>query len=88
MDVLVSGEYCETAASPSLGASDDEARGESGRKGPSRALAGDTGLLPGMVSSPSRVAGCVGCSGNRVSRRASEASELSRVGSVETLSRR
>ena len=35
-----------------VGASEDIATGESGRKGPSNAVAGDTDLLPGMVGRP------------------------------------
>lgn len=34
------------------GVSEDIATGESGRKGPSSAVAGDTDLLPGMVGRP------------------------------------
>lgn len=35
----------------------EELMGESGRYGPSRAFAGDSGRLPGMVARPPRVAG-------------------------------
>jgi hypothetical protein len=38
-------------------ASEFAALGDDGRKGPSRALAGDSGLLPGIVSRPDLVSG-------------------------------
>lgn len=43
--------------SPAAAASEVAAWGDEGRKGPSRGLAGDSGLLPGIVSRPDFVSG-------------------------------
>jgi hypothetical protein len=40
-----------------VAASEFAARGDEGRKGPSRVFAGDSGLLPGIVSRPDLVTG-------------------------------
>src|SRR2546421_11128667 len=53
--------------STAVAVSDVEAWGEDGRKGPSSALRGDSGLLPGIVSSPDRVAGDEACRAARTS---------------------
>lgn len=58
--------------------SDATAFGVSGRNGPSNALAGDSGLLPGMVSKPDRVTGGVECKVVRTSRVRPEVSQLSK----------
>lgn len=67
-------------------ASDEGASGESGRNGPSSALAGDSGLLPGIVSKPDLVTGGVECSVVRTSPVTLEVSHWSKGWSLDTAS--
>lgn len=67
-------------------ASEEGAIGESGRNGPSSALAGDSGLLPGIVSNPDLVTGGVECSVVRTSPVTLEVSHWSKGWSVDATS--
>lgn len=60
--------------------------GEGGRKGPSKASAGDSGLLPGMVSSPERVGGEEVMATTLISRWTEEVSHESNALSIEVAS--
>lgn len=59
--------------------------GELGRNGPSRMLAGESGLLPGIVSKPDRVGGDE-CTAARISRCTEDVSQESKALSIETAS--
>jgi len=72
--------------SSAVAASDGQACGDSGRKGPSRALAGDADLLPGMVSSVPLVAGGEEWRARRISRCTEDVSQLSNALSIDVAS--
>ena len=76
--MLALGELGGPQLSTAVAASDEVAWGESGRKGPSSALAGDSGLLPGIVSRPDLVTGGVDRNVVRTSRVTLEVSHLSK----------
>jgi hypothetical protein len=57
---------------------EDAARGISGRNGPSNAVAGDSGLLPGIVARPDLVTGGVDCKVGLLSRPGPDVSQWSK----------
>lgn len=77
-DILAFGELGGPQLSTAVAASDEAPYGESGRKGPSSALAGDSGLLPGIVSKPDLVTGGVDCNVVRTSRVTPDVSQWSK----------
>ena len=60
--------------------------GDGGRNGPSKASAGDSGLLPGIVSKPDRVGGDEVIAAILISRWTDEVSQSSKTLSIETAS--
>lgn len=60
--------------------------GEDGRNGPSRVSAGESGLLPGMVSKPDRVGGEDVIATTRNSRWTEDVSQESKALSIEVAS--
>lgn len=77
-ETLALGELRGPRLSTAAAASDNAAHGVAGKNGPSSALAGDSGLLPGMVAKPDLVTGGVDCKVERTSRVRPEVSQLSK----------
>ena len=78
-----------SAVSDEVACGEDEYMvGDDGRNGPSSALAGDSGLLPGMVSSPVRLGmgGDEFIAATRISRWTDEVSQLSNALSIDIAS--
>ena len=78
-----------SAVSEEVACGDEEGMvGEDGRNGPSNALAGDSGLLPGMVSSPVRlgIGGDEFIAATRISRWTDEVSHWSNALSIDIAS--